>query len=112
VPANSDTVMAIKTQYHKPDFCSYARCASLDVAMCQSRNTPRVIGMRVMGSFRTPGIASRHTLTVPTSWNRGFADLRGRESPMMPAIVNAMTRKKNFWLLVLGGKGGKSNVNR
>ena len=112
MPANNDTVMAMKTQHHKLDFCPYARGASLDVAICHSRNMPRVIGTRVLGSFKIAGTASKHTLVVPASWNRGFADLKGRESAIMPATVNAMTRKKNFWLLVLAGKGGKPNVNK
>ena len=73
---------------------------------------PRVIGTRVPGSLKIPGAASKHTPVVPTSWNRGFADLEGRESAIMPATVNAMTRKKNFWPLVLAGKGGKPNVNK
>ena len=112
MPANNDTVMAIKAEHHKLDFCPYARGASLDVAICHSRNMPRVIGMRVPGSLKIPGTASKHTLVVPTSWNRGLADLKGRESAIMPATVNAMTRKKNFWPLVLAGKGGKPNVNK
>ena len=112
MPANNDSVMAIKAQHHKLDFCPCTRGASLDVAICHSRNMPRVIGMRVPGSRRMPGVASHNTLAAPTSWNRGFADLKGRESAIMPATVNAMTRKKNFWLLVLAGKGGKPNVNK
>ncbi|MEE2694330.1 MAG: hypothetical protein VX884_02475 [Pseudomonadota bacterium] len=111
VPANSDTAMAIKAQYHKLDFCPYARGANLDVAICHSRNMPRVIGMRGPGSLKIPGTASQNTLVVPTTWNKGFADLEGRESAIMPATVNTMTKKKNFWLLVLAGKGGKPNVN-
>ena len=110
MPANNDSVMAIKAQHHKLDFCPYARGASLDVAICHSSNMPRVIGTRVPGSLKIPGTASKHTLVVPTSWNRGFADLKGRESAIMPATVHAMTRKKNFWLLVLAGRGGNPIV--